>query len=483
MECHSIIDSKHVIMKESNDSVLPPLSTMKGIANPLRTTVTSPHFMERQCPYCDSTSIVEKTSLGGSVPNYSPNIWTDSVLIRSSPAHTKSPTNSSASSKAPVMTHREQKEFVVEVTPSQPKEERGISSPVFTSYTSNNCEVYQPNNEYNDDTIEITVNTTSTTHKVHQKNDGVHLQNGIHQCSVETHQQNDKIVEMHPQNDELHQHNVEICQQNKIDQCNVEIHQQNNMHQHNDEMYQQVNEKHQQNDEVRQRGNHIPPLNVIECKIVTSQKYNSEISTPIECEDHEELVLNKPSAEEHNLKCDESSEVSFEATFGSLPNKEHAFPKSKASHNRSRSMDLQGQKLDPKRTNYSQHLSSMSHKGDELENNFAASLLEYATQKKLLKSSEASLDSSFSGTAAYSDNLIPMRNTTLSSSDSRSVTPTGVPYSMDDPMYIHNSFKLYLNMKVFEDAEEFQLLLRVTFHLYVVMLSIINPLFSHHPPT
>ena len=463
-------------MKESSESELPPLSTTKGIANPLRTTVTSPHLMERQCPYCDSTSIVEKTSLGGSVPNYSPSIWTDSVLIRSSPAHTKSPTNSSASSRTPVMTHKIQKEFVVEVTPSQPKEERGIPTPVFTSNPSNNCEVYEPNNrmrQHNDDTIEITVNTTSTTHKLHQKNDGVHEQNGIYQCSVEIHQQNDEILEMQPQNDEINQYNVKMHQQNnkihqdnvEIHQHNVEIHPQNNkIHQHNDGIHQCNDKKHQQNNEIQQQNRRTPPLNIMECKIVASQQYYSEINSPIECEDHEELVLNKPSAEEHSFKCDEPSEISFEATFGSLPNKEHAFPKSKPSHSRSRSMDLQAQRLDPKRDNYSRHLSGMSHKGDESENNFAASLLEYAAQKKLLKSSEVSLDSSFSGAAANSDSLIPMRNTTLSSSDSRSVTPTGVPYSMDDPLYIHNSFKLYLDMKVFEDAEEFKLLLRVRLH-------------------
>ena len=88
--------------------------------------------------------------------------------------------------------------------------------------------------------------------------------------------------------------------------------------------------------------------------------------------------------------------------------------------------------------------------------------MEYATQKKLLKSSETSLDSSLSGVATLSDSLAPVRSSTLSSSDSRSVTPTSLPYSMDDPLHIHNSFKLYLDMKAFGDDKEFKLLLRVS---------------------
>lgn len=391
-------------MKESSDSDLPPLTTSKGITNPLRTSVTSPHLMERQCPYCESTSIVEKTSLCGSVPNYSPSIWTDSVLMRTSPAHTKSPTNSSTSSRTPVMSHRVQKEFVVEVNPSQPREERGIPTPVFTSNNSATHEVYQQNNKvhaHDNDSIEINVSIT-------------------------------------------HQH---------------EIHQQNNeMHQRNDEIQQQNDEIHQHSDEIHQPF----LLDITECdKTATSQKDSQEINIPVVCEDHEEVVLNEPFMEEPNLKCNEPSEISFEATIGSLPSREHAFPQKKPSHSRSRSMDLQAQRLDPKRTTYSRHLSGKWQKGDESELSFAASLMEYATQKKLLRSSEASLDSSFSGAAAYSDSLVPVRNYTLSSSDSRSVTPTGIPYSMDDPQYIHNSFKLYLNMKVFEDTEEFKLLLRV----------------------
>ena len=437
LECHSIIDSKHVIMKESSDSDLPPLTTSKGITNPLRTSVTSPHLMERQCPYCESTSIVEKTSLCGSVPNYSPSIWTDSVLMRTSPAHTKSPTNSSTSSRTPVMTHRVQKEYVVEVNPSQPKEERGIPTPVFTSNTSATHEVYQQNDEvhqqnnevhqHNDNSIEINVSITSA-HKVHRQND-----------------------EIYQQNDEIHQ------QDYKMQQRNDEI------HQSNDEIHQRNDEIHQRNDKIHQPNCNTILLDVTECdKMMTN---SPEIKAPVVCEDHEEVILNEPSIEEPNLKCNEPSEISFEATIGSLPNREHAFPQKKPSHSRSRSMDLQAQRLDPKRTTYSQHLSGKYHKGDESELSFAASLLEYATQKKLLKSSEASLDSSFSGAATYSDSLVPVRNYTLSSSDSRSVTPTGIPYSMDDPLYIHNSFKLYLDMKVFEDNEEFKLLLRVR-HLF-----------------
>ena len=397
-------------MKESSDSDLPPLITSKGISNPLRTTVTSPHLMERRCPYCESTSIVEKTSLCGSVPNYSPSIWMDSVLMRTSPAYAKSPTNSSTSSRTPVMTHRVQKEYIVEVNPSQPKEERGILTPVFTSNTSATHEVYQQQNDevhqHNNDTIEMNVNITST-HKIHHQND-----------------------EIHQQNDEIQKQNYEI---------------------------------HQRNGEIHQPNDDTILLNVTQCdKIVTNQKDNLEINTPVVCEDHEEVMINKPSIEEPN---NEPSEISFEATIGSLPSRKHAFPQKKPSHGRSRSMDLQAQKLDPKRTTYHRHLSGKWHKGDESEISFAASLMEYATLKKLLKSSEASLDSSFSGAATHSDSLVPVRNYTLSSSDSRSVTPTGIPYSMDDPLYIHNSLKLYLDMKVFEDTEEFKLLLRVR-HLF-----------------
>ena len=125
-------------------------------------------------------------------------------------------------------------------------------------------------------------------------------------------------------------------------------------------------------------------------------------------------------------------------------------------------MDLQAQSLNSIYI-HSRHLfDDFYSEDDEPELSYAASLMEYATQKKLLKSSETSLDSSLSGAATPSDSLAPVRNNTLSSSDSCSVTPTGLPYSMDDPLYIHNSFKLYLDMKVFGDDEKFKLLLRVS---------------------
>ena len=433
-------------MKESSDSDIPPLITSKGITNPLRSTVISPHFVERQCPYCESSSIVEKTSLCGSVPNYSPNIWTDSVLIRASPGHTKSPTNSSASNKTPVMAHKVQKEFVVEVHPSQQREERGIATPVLTNTTSPAHELYQQNDEL-----------LQQKYEIHLQNDEIHQQNH------EIHTQNDEI---HSQNDEIHQQSNEIHQQNdEIHKQNDEIHKQNNeIHSRNDEIHQQNND--QENDEVYEQNEMTFVLNVTECeKTARNQKSDQEVSTPVACEDKEEVVINELSLEEPDLNHNEPSEISFEATVGSLPSKQHAFPKSK-SHSRSRSMDFQSQRLNPKKTAYSRHPSGKYYKeGDEPELSYAASLMEYATQKKLLKSSEASLDGSFSGAATQSDSLNPMRNSTLSSSDSRSVTPTGIPYSMDDPLYIHNSFKLYLDMKVFDDNEEFKLLLRVS-HLF-----------------
>ena len=112
-----------------------------SVKNSLQITVTNPHFIERHCPYCESSSIVEKTSLHGSVPNYSPNIWTDSVLVRASPAHTKNPTSSTASNRTLVMSHRVQKEFVVQVQASQQKE-WGIPTPVFGSTSSPALEVH-----------------------------------------------------------------------------------------------------------------------------------------------------------------------------------------------------------------------------------------------------------------------------------------------------------------------------------------------------
>ena len=400
-------------MKESSDSDLPPLVNSKGVKNPLRTAVTSPHFIERQCPYCESASIVEKTSLCGSVPNYSPKIWTDSVLVRASPAHTKSPTNSSASNKTPVMSHRVQKEFVVEVhPPSQQREERGIPTPVFAS-------------------------TTSPALEVHQQSDKTYQHNG----------------------DKLNQHN---------DHQKHDVHQQSNeIHQQKYETHQEHDEINNQNDEILKQTDDTLSLNVTECdKTVRKEKGDAEVSTPVACEDQEEVVLNEPPVDDISFKYDESPEISFETTIGSLPSKD-AFPKSKPSHSRSRSMDLQAQRLKPKRTTYSRHLSGKARREeDEPELSYAASLMEYATQKKLLKSSEASLDSSLSGAATPSDSLAPVRNSTLSSSDSRSVTPTSKPYSMDDPLYIHNSFKLHLDMNVFDDDEEFKLLQRVSHSVF-----------------
>lgn len=364
-------------MKESGDSDLPPLTSPEGVTNPLRGTVTSPHIVERQCPYCESTSVVEKTSVSGSVPNYGgSSMWTDSVLMQTSPGHTKSPINSIANNVTPVMTQRTQKEYVVEINSSQQKEEREIPTPVFTSTT----------------------------------------------CTIENevYQQNDDTIHM-----DVTEHNDDNLKSQK------------------------VNEK-----------NDLPDVNMI---------------STVEHKDNEEMALNKPSNEPStlkydnepsnepsNLKYDDAPDISFEMSFGSLPSKEYAFPQSKKSHNRSRSMDLQAKTLNPKRTTNSHYLTGSWQKGDDVsEISFAASLMEYATQKKLLKSSEVSLDSSVSGAATPSDSLLPARNTTQSSSDSRSITPADVPYSLDDPLYMHNSFKLYLDMKVFDDHEEFKLLLRV----------------------
>ena len=95
------------------------------------------------------------------------------------------------------------------------------------------------------------------------------------------------------------------------------------------------------------------------------------------------------------MKYDESPEISFETTIGSLPPERDAFPRSKVSHSKSISMDLQAQRLNPKGTTYSRHFSDNFHReDDEPEFSYAASVMKYATQKKLLKSSEASLDSS-----------------------------------------------------------------------------------------
>ena len=327
------------------------------------------------------------------------------------------------------MSHRVQKEFVVQVQPSQQKEEQGIPTPVFASTSSPALEVHQQNDEI----------YQQMSDKLDQQND--HQKHKIHPVTVEIHQQSNEI---HEQKYEIHQQQDEIHNQNEIRQQEYEI--------------------HQPQDKIHNQNDDTLSLNVTGCdKTVRKQNGNTEISTPVTCEDHEEVVITEPSINDISFKYDESPEISFEATIGSLPSEKDAFLKSKVSHSRSRSMDLQAQRLNPKRTTYSRHFSGKFHReDDEPELSYAASLMEYATQKKLLKSSEASLDSSLSGAATPSDSLAPVRNSTLSSSDSRSVTPTGLPYSMDDPLYIHNSFKLYLDMKVFGDDEEFKLLLRVS---------------------
>ena len=194
-----------------------------------------------------------------------------------------------------------------------------------------------------------------------------------------------------------------LDQQN--DQQTVEIYQQSI------EIRQQEYEIHQPQDKIHNQNDDTLSLNVTECdKTVRKHKGDTEISTPVTCEDQEEVVITEPSINDISLKYDESPEISFETTIGSLSSEKDAFPKSKVSHSRSRSMDLQAQRLNPKRTTYSRHFSGKFHReDDEPELSYAASLMEYATQKKLLKSSEASLDSSLSGAATPSDSLAPVR--------------------------------------------------------------------------
>ena len=105
--------------------------------------------------------------------------------------------------------------------------------------------------------------------------------------------------------------------------------------------------------------------------MVSNQKSDDllENNTPVVIEDHGEVVLNESPLEEGpNLvtKCDEVPEISFAASIGSLPSTGHAFPQSKSSHSRSRSMDLQAKKLNPKKSTYSRHLSGTLHKGDNV---------------------------------------------------------------------------------------------------------------------
>lgn len=363
MECHSIIDSKQVVIKESSDSDRNVSS--KGFTNPF--TVSSPQHLERLCPFCESSSIVEKTSLCGSMPNYNASILTDSVLAHASP-YARSPIHSSPVNKTPVIGRKAEKEFVVQMVKSHEEKEE---------------EEYEEANK-----IPTPPVLDDSSHKERQETPPI-----------------DNIVQM-----------------DVTENAQVEVQIDNG-----------------------------------------SQEMSAPIMIP-SVETHE-----APWEETAEAKWDNVPEISFEATIGSLPNQsveDHGTSFNKLTHNRSRSMDLHTKQSSSNRASYSRRFSSMRpRETDEIETSYAASLMEYATHKKLLKSSEASLESSLSvsGAATLSDSLAPGKSCTHShsSSDSRSLTPTGIPYSLDDPLYIHNSFKLYLELKVFQDNEEFKLLLRV----------------------
>ena len=105
------------------------------------------------------------------MPNYSPNIWTDSVLVRASPAQTKSPTSFIASNKTPVMSHRVQKEFCAGLFITA-EEEQGISTPVFASITSSPAlEVHQQSDEiYQQTSDELDQQNDHQKHEIHQLN-------------------------------------------------------------------------------------------------------------------------------------------------------------------------------------------------------------------------------------------------------------------------------------------------------------------------
>ena len=364
MECHSIIDSKQVVIKESSDSDRNvTATTAKGFTNPF--TTNSPQYLERLCPFCESSSIVEKTSLSGSMPNYNASILTDSVLARASP-HSKSPMLSSpilsSSNRTPVTPRKAEKEFVIQIVRSHEEKEEEEALKI-------------PTPPMLDD--------SGTSHE--------------------------KCQEIPPFNDDM-----EVTEVTQVK------------------------------------------------KLVNNDSDSLEVIIPVVVPAPEEVTSEAPCEESVEVKCDEIPEISFETTIGSLPNqtfKDHETSFNKLTHNRSRSMDLHTKCESSQRALYSRHLHP-----DETETSYTASLMEYATHKKLLKSSEASLDSSLSisGAATQSDCLVPGKSYTHSSSDSRSVTPTGTPYSLDDPLYIHNSFKLYLELKVFQDDEEFKLLLRVS---------------------
>ena len=366
-------------MKESSDS--DRNVTTIGFSNPF--TTTSPQHLERLCPFCESSSIVEKTSLSGSMPNYNANILTDSVLARASP-YGKSPILSSpvlnASNRTPVSARKA--EFVVQlVTSHEDKEEeahRTPTPPILDDSSYEECHETPPM----DDMVQMEV-TENTQVEILVDNDG-----GSQEVSV--------------------------------------------------------------------------PVVVPAKEEITSEAPHEE-PVEVKCEEPVDVKCEEPV----EVKCDGIPEVSFETTIGSLPSQsfeDHGTSFNKLTHSRSRSMDYHTKQTSSNRTPYYKRLSSMHpREADETETSYTASLMEYATHKKLLKSSEASLESSLSisGAATLSDSLVPGNRYTQSSSDSRSVTPTGIPYSLDDPLYIHNSFKLYLELKVFQDDEEFKLLLRV----------------------
>jgi len=358
-------------LKESSDSDR-NVTTPKPLTSPF--TTNSPQHLERLCPYCESSSIVEKTSLSGSMPNYNASILTDSVLARASP-YSKSPILSSPILSSSNRTYcKAEKEFVIQMVRSHEEKEEEvhkIPTPPILDDSNTSHEKHQATPPLGSDTVHMDV--TETT-------------------QVETQVNN---------NSDLHEVSISIM---------------------------------------------APAL--------------EELTSGVPCE--------IPCEEPVDVKCDEIPEISFEATIGSLPNQsleDHKTTFNKLTHSRSRSMDLHTKHESSHKAPYSRHLSSMHpRETDEAETSYTASLIEYATHKKLLKSSEASLESSpsVSGAATQSDSLVPGKSYTHSSSDSRSVTPTGIPYSLDDPLYIHNSFKLYLELKVFQDDEEFKLLLRVS---------------------
>ena len=113
-----------------------------------------------------------------------------------------------------------------------------------------------------------------------------------------------------------------------------EIHQQTvKIHQQSIEVHQQKYKIHQPHDKLHNQNDDTLSLNVTECdKMVRKQKDDTEISTPVTCEDQEEVVITEPSINDISLKYDEYPEISFETTIGSLPSEKDAFPRSKVSH-------------------------------------------------------------------------------------------------------------------------------------------------------